>query len=70
MKKTDENNEKVQYLPLYMCIGISIGSGLGAVAGNIPVFMCIGLALGVGIGAAIDASNRKKEKEKAENESK
>lgn len=66
MKKTDDSNEKVQYLPLYMCIGIAIGSGLGAVAGNIPVFMSIGLAVGLGIGAAIDAANRKKEKEKGE----
>ena len=61
-KKNQKEPETIPYLPLGMCIGLSIGVGLGAAMNNIPVFMSIGLSVGLGIGAAMDAANKKKEK--------
>ena len=61
MKKQNNNEDKVYYLPIFMSIGISIGVAIGAAIGNIPVAMCIGLGLGVCIGAAMDAKNRAEE---------
>ena len=47
MKKDNKNdkNYKVQYLPIGMCLGLSIGAALG----NISMGICIGLAIGAGI---------------------
>ena len=46
-KKDNKNdkNDKVQYLPIGMCLGLSIGAALG----NISMGICIGLAIGAGI---------------------
>ena len=40
-----DKNYKVQYLPIGMCLGLSIGAALG----NISMGICIGLAIGAGI---------------------
>ena len=69
-KKNQKEPETISYLPLGMCIGLSIGMGLGAAMNNIPVFMSIGLSVGLGIGAAMDAANKKKEKDRADDEEK
>ena len=47
MRKDNKNdkNYKVQYLPIGMCLGLSIGAALG----NISMGICIGLAIGAGI---------------------
>ena len=70
-KKVDteqqDKEEKVLYLPIYMCIGISVGMAIGSALGNIPVSMCIGLAVGVGIGALMDAVTKKQDEAKKEN---
>lgn len=50
--------DKMQYLPIGMCIGISVGLAIGAAMDNIPVFMSVGLCIGMSIGALIDAKNR------------
>ena len=59
-KPENKETEEISCLPLGMCIGLSIGVGIGASTGNIPIFMSIGLGVGIGIGALIDAINRKK----------
>lgn len=57
-KENKENNGGMLYMPLGMCIGISIGVGLGAAMKNIPLWMSIGLCIGLAIGGGIDAANR------------
>ena len=62
MKKDDKekNDDKIQYLPIGMCLGLSIGMAIGAAMDNISVGMCLGMGIGVCFGAALDAANRKK----------
>ena len=65
-KEQDEKEqEEMPRMPLFMCIGLSIGVGLGALLDNIPAFMSIGLSIGLAIGAGMDAANRKKAEENA-----
>ena len=56
--KQPEN--KTYYMPICMCIGISLGMTMGSIYDNMLVGMCIGLAIGVGIGALLDNKARKK----------
>ena len=59
MEKKPEN--KTMYLPIFMCMGSSIGMAIGVAMGNIGIGMCMGVAIGVGVGSAIDNMNRNKE---------
>ena len=61
MKKQNNSDQEVQYLPIFMSIGLAIGLAIGAAADKMPLFMCIGLSIGVGIGAALDAGKQKKD---------
>ena len=61
MKNKNEKKDKTLYLPIFMCLGISIGVAFGAATNNMPTCMCIGLCIGVGIGAALDGQKRKKD---------
>ena len=63
-KKDNENNTK--YMPIGMCMGISIGTAIGAAMDNIPVCMAVGLSVGMCIGSLIDAKNQKAEKDKSQ----
>ena len=63
-KKDDKNN--TQYMPIGMCMGISIGTAIGAAMDNIPVCMAVGLSLGMCIGSFIDAKNQKAENDKSQ----
>ena len=65
-KKDNENNTK--YMPIGMCMGISIGTAIGAAMDNIPVYMAVGLSVGMCIGSLIDAKNRKTDKLQTEDE--
>ena len=65
-KKNNEDNTK--YMPIGMCMGISIGTAIGAAMDNIPVCMAVGLSVGMCIGSLIDAKNRKTEKDKLQTE--
>ena len=57
----NDNNYKIQYMPIGMCLGVAIGVALD----NISMGLCIGL----GIGAAIDLlHNKKKDNSKSNNE--
>ena len=61
MKMNNEKEDKTQYLPIFMGIGLSVGVAIGAAANNIPVWISIGLCIGVGIGTAFDGQNRDNE---------
>lgn len=58
MANKKDNQEKVQYLPIFMCLGLSVGMAISAAVGNTSIGMCMGVAAGVGIGALIDAKHR------------
>mgnify|MGYP003415950798 CR=1 FL=1 len=65
-KKNNEDNTK--YMPIGMCMGISIGTAIGAAMDNIPICMAVGLSVGMCIGSLIDAKNHKTEKDKLQTE--
>ncbi len=62
MDKNSNNQEpnKIQYMPIGMCIGIGVGMAIGAGVGNIAVGMCIGLSVGMCVGVIIDSIHNKK----------
>ena len=68
MSKKDSEN-KVQYLPIGMCLGLSIGMAIGASMDNIPIGMCFGMGIGMCFGSAMDNAKRAKE-EKPEEQNK
>jgi len=57
-KKTKNNN---QYIPLGMCLGISIGTIIGVSTNKLAICMPIGLSIGMCIGSIIDATKRNDE---------
>ena len=58
MKKKDSENNH-QYMPIGMCMGISIGTALGVAFDNISVWMCLGLSFGLCVGIVIDQLQNK-----------
>ena len=66
MKKNDNSENQVQYLPIGMCLGLSIGMAVGAAMDNISVGMCMGLGIGLCFGSAMDNANRAKNKDSDE----
>jgi hypothetical protein len=65
MKNDKQPENKTSYVPIGMCLGISIGMALGAAAGNIAIGMCMGIGVGMTIGSLVDHQNRKKDKNKS-----
>ena len=59
-KKNNEDNTK--YMSIGMCMGISIGTAIGAAMDNIPVYMAVGLSLGMCIGSFIDAKTKRQKR--------
>ena len=66
LKKKDNSENQVQYLPIGMCLGLSIGMAVGAAMDNISVGMCMGLGIGLCFGSALDNANRAKNKDSDE----
>ena len=60
-KQASEN--QTYYMPIGMCLGMSVGTALGAAMDNMGVYMCIGLSIGMCIGALVDAKKRKEAKD-------
>ena len=67
MSKKDPEN-KVQYMPIGMCLGLSIGMAIGAAMDNIPIGMCFGLGIGICFGSAMDNAKHAREEEPEEQE--
>ena len=55
MKNNKDSEEKISFLPICMCIGISIGCAFGV------IFMSVGLCLGLMIGLILENINNKEE---------
>ena len=64
MSNNKKSEASTAWLPIGMCLGISIGTAIGAATNNMGMWMCYGVAIGVGIGAMIDNANRKKSADK------
>lgn len=60
-KNQPEKNkeESTHYLPMCMCLGMAIGTGIGVALDNMSTYMCVGMSLGVAVGAMLDAKHRK-----------
>ena len=61
-------DDQMQYMPIGMCLGLSIGVAIGAGMGIIPLGMCLGLSIGMCIGVAIDNANKAKQDNSKEKE--
>ena len=68
MKKNDNSENEIQYMPIGMCLGLSIGTAIGAAIDNISIGMCMGLGIGLCFGSALDAAKRKKTEDEEETE--
>ena len=65
MKKKNSENQ-TYYMPIGMCFGVAIGTGIGIATDNLAICMPIGLSIGMCIGALMDAQKRKKSKNDSE----
>ena len=59
MKSKKSPDSQTHFLPIYMCLGLSVGTAIGSAAGNLAICMPIGLSIGMCIGALMDEKNRK-----------
>ena len=60
-----QRDKAAAYLPIGMCLGMSVGMCFGVATGNVPLGMCIGVAVGMCIGVALGAQqNNKKDKDR------
>ena len=56
--KMNNKNQKNSFsLPIGMCLGLSIGTAVGAATQNIGTWLPIGLCLGVALGTAFSSSD-------------
>lgn len=59
--KVDKNSDnQTYYMPLFMCLGMSLGTAIGVATDNMSMCMCLGVSFGLCIGSIIDARNRSK----------
>lgn len=68
MKDNKKSDNQTHYMPIGMCMGISLGTAIGVATDNLSIYMPIGLSIGMCIGALIDAQNRKKTKGSSKDE--
>ena len=58
LKDKQESENQTHYMPIGMCLGMSVGTALGAALDNMGLYMCVGLSVGMCIGVLIDAKKR------------
>ena len=58
IKKEDEN----YWLPIGMCLGISIGTAIGAATNNMGLWIPLGLSIGLCLGLLFSGSEDKNDK--------
>lgn len=70
MKEIDKNKKQSEnqtyYMPICMCLGMSLGTAIGVATDNMSMWMCLGVSFGLCIGSVIDARNRANAKDKTE----
>ena len=64
--KENEKESKIQHMPIFMCLGLSVGMAIGAASDNMAIGMCLGMSIGMCLGTALDARNRKKKSDEEE----
>ena len=62
-KEKNKSEDQTHYMPIFMCLGMSIGTAIGVVTDNMSMCMCLGVSFGMCIGSVIDARNRAKKDE-------
>ena len=50
MKSQKSPDSQTHCLPIYMCLGLSVGTAIGSATGNLAICMPIGLSIGMCIG--------------------
>lgn len=60
--KKDTKDEGVN-MPIFLCMGLSVGMAIGASVGNIPVGMCVGMGIGLLVGVFLDSQKKRKPSE-------
>lgn len=60
MDEKNKGSSEHQNLSTYMCLGLAIGTAIGAALKNIPLCMSIGMLIGICIGATFDYEKQKK----------
>ena len=71
VRKMSNNNKpenNIQNMPIFMCLGISIGMSFGLLFDNIGVGMCLGVGIGTAIGGLLDLINHKKNEDNQNDE--
>lgn len=68
MKENNLSENQTYYMPLCMCLGMSIGTAIGVATDNLSIYMPISMSIGLCIGSLIDAQKRKKAKDTSKDE--
>ena len=50
MKDKQKSDNQTYYMPLCMCLGMSIGTAIGVATDNLSIYMPIGMSIGLCIG--------------------
>ncbi len=58
--EADKASNSIQYMPIGMCLGLSVGMAIGAAFDSIGIGMCLGVGIGMSLGVIIDANKNKK----------
>ena len=54
----NNKDDEMSWLPIGMCLGLSLGTAVGCSTDNLSVCMCVGIAVGVAVGALLDHNNK------------
>ena len=61
-KENNKKNDNSYWLPIRMCLGISIGTTVGAATKNMGLWISIGLCLGMSLGIVFSSTKDKNDK--------